>query len=66
MSILTDALELLCNQGELFIAAGMVFLDPGFATEMLAACTTVGRRAGGQSGQQVALRWLAQPVVPEA
>ena len=34
-SILTDALELLCNQGELFIAAGIVFLDPGFATELL-------------------------------
>lgn len=35
MSILTDALELLGNQGEIFIAAGMVFLDPGFATELL-------------------------------
>ena len=34
-SILTDALELLCNQGEIFVAAGMVFLDPGFATELL-------------------------------
>jgi hypothetical protein len=35
LSILNDSLELLCNQGELFIAAGMVFLDPGFATELL-------------------------------
>lgn len=35
LSILTDALELLSNQGELFLAAGMVFLDPGFATELL-------------------------------
>lgn len=35
LSILTDALELLCNQGELFISAAMVFLDPGFATELL-------------------------------
>ena len=34
-AILTDALELLANQGELFIGAGMVFLDPGFATELL-------------------------------
>lgn len=35
LSILTDALDLLSNQGEIFIAAGIVFLDPGFATELL-------------------------------
>ena len=34
-AILSDALRLLCNQGEIFISAGMVFLDPAFATEML-------------------------------
>ena len=35
-SILHDALTLLCNQGEFFVSGGIVFLDPGFATEMLA------------------------------
>ena len=34
-SILTDALDLLSNQGEIFEANGIVFLDPGFATELL-------------------------------
>jgi len=34
-SVLTSALELLCNQGEIFISAGIVFLEPGFATEVL-------------------------------
>ena len=34
-SILTDALQLLCNQGEVFMSTGMVFLDPDFATELL-------------------------------
>ena len=34
-SILSDALALLANQGELFISGGLVFLDPAFATELL-------------------------------
>jgi hypothetical protein len=34
-AILADALDLLCNQGDIFIAAGIVFLDPGFATELI-------------------------------
>ena len=35
LSVLTDALDLLGNQGEIFEANGIVFLDPGFATELL-------------------------------
>ena len=31
----SDAIELLCNQGEIFISAGIVFLEPGSATEIL-------------------------------
>ena len=34
-STLSDALNLQSNQGDVFSAAGMAFLDPGFATEML-------------------------------
>ena len=34
-AILTDALALLCAQGELFMAGGLVFLDPAFATDLL-------------------------------
>ena len=34
-SIMHDALDLLCKQGEIFISGGIVFLDPTFATELL-------------------------------
>ena len=31
----TDALELVCQQGEMFAAGGLVFLDPEFITELI-------------------------------
>ena len=34
-AILSDAIKLLANQGELFLSSGMIFLDPSFATELL-------------------------------
>ena len=34
-AILKDALDLLCNQGEIFVSSDLVFLEPAFATELL-------------------------------
>ena len=44
-TILADALRLQCNQGDLFAASGIVFLDPAFATEMLKPLVVGGRPA---------------------
>ena len=38
-AVLTQALQLLCDKGEIFTAAGLVFLDPAFATELLKPLT---------------------------
>ena len=33
--VLSDAVQLMCDQGELFTSSDLVFLDPAFATEVL-------------------------------
>ena len=38
-SFLSDALKLMCDTGEIFMAAGLIFLNPAFATDLLKPLT---------------------------
>ena len=61
--VLSDAVQLMCDQGELFTSSNLVFLDPAFATQVLKPLVEqIDAWADVFLSKGVALSWRAQNV----